>query len=81
MTFAMCACQRSLCKLGVPSIEPEHEKHPRCPECGSERKVYSLTQLASALMDLGAKQEKCGICGERLRSDEANCCRACFIRG
>lgn len=56
MTFAMCACRRSLSKLGVPSIEPDHRNHPDCPECGEPRRIYTLTQLVEAVMALGSKR-------------------------
>lgn len=56
MTFGMCACPRSLAKLGIPSIEPDHQKHPDCPECGESRQIYTLTGLAEALVALGRKR-------------------------
>lgn len=49
---AACFCARSFAKGGGPSVEPSWREHPRCPECGRERRVMDQAVVPVVLAAL-----------------------------
>lgn len=58
MNYAVCFCPRSFEKLGMPSVEAHPETHPKCPECGADRRAYTLNGLVQMLIGYGQDIER-----------------------